>query len=128
MAKSYSQDLRERVIAAVDVEGMSRRKAAQRFGVSESSAVKWLQRLRDEGVRAARAVGGNRRPVIDPHRDVIEAALAQKPDITLQALCDRLLAERGVKTDTSMMSRFLRRAQITLKKRRSSRASKIVPT
>jgi len=128
MAKSYSQDLRERVIAAVDVEGMSRRKAAQRFGVSESSAVKWLQRLRDEGVRAARAVGGNRRPVIDQHRDLIEAALAQKPDITLQALCDRLLAERGVKTDTSMMSRFLRRAQITLKKRRSSRASKIVPT
>ena len=42
------------------------------------------------------------------------------------ALCDRLLAERGVKADTSMMSRFFRRLGVTLKKRRSSRASGIV--
>jgi transposase len=128
MAKSYSQDLRARVIDAVERDGMSRRGAAQRFGVSESAAVKWLQRVRDEGVRIARAVGGNRPPVVDPHRDLIEAALAEKPDITLQALCDRLLTERGVKADTSMMSRFLRRAGLTLKKRRSSRASRTVRT
>ena len=128
MAKSYSQDLRGRVIDAVEREGMSRRAAGQRFGVSASSAIKWLQRARDEGVRAARRVGGNRPPAIDPHRDLIEAALAEKSDITLQALCDRLLAERGVKADTSMMSRFLRRAGLTLKKRRSSHASRTVRT
>lgn len=128
MAKSYSQDLRARVIDAVEGEGMSCRKAAQRFGVSESAAVKWLQRVRDEGVRIARAVGGNRPPVVDPHRDLIEAALVEKPDITLQALCTRLLTERGVKADTSMMSRFLRRAGLTLKKRRLSRASGTVRT
>jgi transposase len=40
MAKALSMDLRERVIAAVD-EGMSRRQAAERFGVSASSAVRW---------------------------------------------------------------------------------------
>ena len=128
MAKSYSQDLRDRVIDAVESQGMSRRAAAKRFGIGESSAVKWLQRLRDEGARAARRVGGNRRPVVDPHRDLIEAALAAKPDSTLQDLCDRLLAERGVAADTSMMSRFLRRAQITFKKRRLSRASRTVRT
>ena len=48
----------------------------------------------------------------------------EKPDVTLQALCDRLLAERGVKVDTSMVSRFLRREGVTLKKRRLSRASR----
>lgn len=126
MAKSYSQDLRDRVIDAVEREGMSCRQAARRFDVSPSTAVKWLQRRRDEGVRSARAVGGNRRPVIKPHRDLIEAVLAEKPDITLQGLCERLLAERGAKADTSMMSRFLRREQITFKKRRWSRASRIV--
>ena len=42
MASSYSQDLRDRVIDAVEREGMGRRAAARRFGVSESSAVKWL--------------------------------------------------------------------------------------
>jgi transposase len=127
MAKDYSQDLRDRVIDAVELEGMSRRQAAKRFGMSASAAIKWLQRVRDTGMRTALGTGGHRRPVIDPHRDFVEAALAEKPDITLQALCDRLLAERGVASDTSMMSRFLRRAGITFKKRRLSRASRSGP-
>jgi transposase len=50
--------------------------------------------------------------------------LGEQSDLTQQALCDRLLAERGVKADTSMMSRFLRREGITFKKRRWSRVSK----
>jgi transposase len=127
MARGYSQDLRDRVIDAVELEGMSRRQAAKRFGVSEAAAIKWLQRVRDTGVRTALGKGGHRRPVIEPHRDFVEAALTDKPDITLQALCDRLLAECGVSSDTSMMSRFLRRAGITFKKRRLSRVSRSVP-
>jgi hypothetical protein len=51
-----------------------------------------------------------------PHREFLEAARAEKSDITLQALCDRLLAERGVKADTSMMSRFFQRIGVTFKK------------
>ena len=45
-----------------------------------------------------------------------------KSDITLKALCDRLLAERGVRADTAMMSRFFRRIGVTLKKRQIGRA------
>ena len=63
-----------------------------------------------------------------PHREFLEAARSEKSDITLQALCDRLLSERGVKADTSMMSRFFRRIGVTFKKRPSSRASRIAPT
>ena len=37
-----------------------------------------------------------------PHRDFLQAARTEKTDITLQALCDRLSAERGVKADTSI--------------------------
>ena len=51
-----------------------------------------------------------------PHREFLEAARTEKSDITLQALCDRLLAERGIKSDTSMMSRFFRKIGVTLKK------------
>jgi transposase len=58
----------------------------------------------------------------------LEAARTEKPDITLQALCDRLLSERGVKADTSMMSRFFRRIGVTFKKRPSSRKSRIART
>ena len=56
-----------------------------------------------------------------PHRDFLQAARTEKTDITLQALCDRLSAERGVKADTSMMSRFFRKIGVTFKKRPSSR-------
>jgi transposase len=128
MASAYSQDLRNRVIDAVENEGMSRRAAARRFGVSESAAIKWLQRFEDTGHRKPVGTGGHRPSTLKPHRDFIEAALKDKPDITLEALGRRLLAERGVKADTSMLSRFLRREGITLKKRRWWRASRIART
>jgi transposase len=125
---AYSQDLRDRVIDAVIVEGMSRRAAAARFGVSESSAIKWVERVERSGSRTAAKIGGYRPRKLDPHRAFLEGLRAEKPDITLQALCDQLLAEHGVKADTSMMSRFFRRLGVTLKKRRSSRASRTART
>jgi transposase len=124
MAGAYSQDLRDRVINAVVVEGMSRRGAAARFGVSESSAIKWVERFERSGSRTAAKMGGYKRVRLEPHRAFLEGLRAEKSDITLQALCNRLLAERGVKADTSLMSRFLRRLGVTLKKRRSSHASR----
>lgn len=128
MPGAYSQDLRDRVIDAVAREGMSRRAAAARFGVSESSAIKWVQRFEQKGTRKASRMGGYVRPKLEPHREFLEGLRTERPDITLQALCDRLLAERGVTADTSMMSRFFRRIGVTLKKRRSSRRSRIVRT
>jgi transposase len=128
MAGAYSQDLRDRVIDAVIDGRVSRRAAAARFGVSLSSAIKWVQRFERTGSRRAARMGGYKRVKIEPHRPFLEALRAEKPDITLRALCERLLTERGVKADTSMMSRFFRRIGVTLKKRRSSRASAIART
>jgi putative transposase len=42
MAKPYSLDLRERVVKAVAEQGLSRRQAAQRFGVGASTVIKWM--------------------------------------------------------------------------------------
>lgn len=128
MPKPYSQDLRDRVIEAVVNGGMSRRAAARRYGVSESIAVKWLERVERQGSREPAGHGGHRASKLMPHREFLEAARTGKPDITLQELCDRLAVERGVGADTSMMSRFFRRIGITFKKRPSSRASRTVPT
>jgi transposase len=124
MAKAYSQDLRDRVIDAATTGGMSRRAAARRYAVSESTAIKWLGRYRRDGARAPTGRRGHRRSALMPHRDFLEAARAEKPDITLEALGRRLLAERGVKADTSMLSRFFRRIGVTLKKRPSSPANR----
>src|SRR6202046_4713925 len=128
MARAYSQDLRDRVIDAVARGEMSRRAATARFGVSEASAIKWVQRFERSGSRAASQMGGYLRPRLEPHREFLEALRAETSDITLQALCDRLLAERGGRADTAMMSRLFRRIGVTLKKRRLSRASRIVRT
>ena len=107
---------------------MSGRAAARRYEISEAVAIKWLERVERDGSRKPVGHGGHRASKLMPHRDCLEAARTEKPDITLQALCDRLLCERGVKADTSMMSRFFRRLGITFKKRRLSRASKTART
>ena len=117
MAKPYSQDLRDRVIDAVKRGKISRRAAARRYEISKSVAIKWLERVERDGSREPVGHGGHRASKLMPHREFFEAARAEKSDITLQALCDRLSAERGVKADTSMMSRFFRRIGVTVKKR-----------
>ena len=45
MTRPYSLDLRERVVAAVEKEGLSRNRAAARFGVAVSTAVHWVRRF-----------------------------------------------------------------------------------
>ena len=128
MAKPYSQDLRERVIDAVKRGEMSRRAAARRYEISKFWLSNGLSEFERDGSREPVGHGGHRASKLMPHRDFLEAARAEKSDVTLQALCDRLSAERGVKADTSMMSRFFRRIGVTVKKRPLSHASRIALT
>ena len=60
MAKPYSQDLRERVIDAVERGEMSRRAAARRYEISEFVAIKWLERVERDGSREPVGYGGHR--------------------------------------------------------------------
>jgi len=120
MPRAYSQDLRDRVIDAVLHGGESRRGASRRFGVSEASAIKWVQRLERAGDRQCAGTGGHRPSKVKPERAWLLATIAAEPDITLTALSARLLAERGVRADTSMLSRFFIREGISCKKKRAS--------
>ena len=90
MPKALSFDLRSRVLAAIDA-GLSCRQAATRFGVSASSAIRW-QRMRQEGGDARpKPQGGDRLSRrTEAHADLIHAALAEVPDITLPELKVRL--------------------------------------
>src|SRR5258705_12404352 len=60
MVRPYSEDLRSRVVAAVD-GGLSRRRAASLFGVGNSTVVNWVRRWRETGSFAAKAMGGDHR-------------------------------------------------------------------
>src|SRR5690348_598861 len=94
MARAYSLDLRERVVAAVE-SGQSCRAVAQTFMVSVASVVKWSQRHRATGSAAARPVGGRRDYAAAQERDWLLARIAEKPDLTLRALLLEL-KERGM--------------------------------
>src|SRR5690242_20701856 len=80
MTRPLSNDLRERVVAAV-LAGESCRAVAARFGVAVSSVVKWSQRQRATGSVAPGKMGGHRKPVLEPHRAFILERIAQtSPD------------------------------------------------
>jgi transposase len=85
MARAYSLDLRERVVAAV-AAGESCRKVATVFQESVASVVKWSQRSRATGSAAAHPMGGNRPYALAGQRDWLLSRLADQPDLTLRAL------------------------------------------
>jgi len=114
MARAYSLDLRERVVAAV-AAGESCRKVAATFKVSVASVVKWSQRARATGSPAARPMGGNRPYALAGERDWLLARVAEKPDITLRDLVAEL-AERGIKVSYYAVWHLFEHEGISFKK------------
>ena len=114
MPRPYSNDLRDRVAAAV-ASGRSCREVAGLFGVSVASVVKWSQRLRATGTAAARPMGGHRKRVLEPHRALVLERLAAEPDLTIPALVAELAAQ-GVVTNRVTVWRLVRSAGMTFKK------------
>ena len=94
MARSLSVDLRRRVVGAIE-GGSSCRAAAQRFGVSASSAIRWRAQERREGDIRPKLQGGDRHSQrIEAHAALILSALAAKSDITLSELREQLMRAR----------------------------------
>lgn len=115
MAKALSNDLRQRVIEAM-ARGLSCRRAAERFGVSASSAIRWLDRLKKQGKFAANRQGGDRKSGrIEAEAAFLLGEVAATPDITLGELREKLRA-RGVSVGIATLWRFFDRRRITFKK------------
>ena len=116
MPRSLHFDLRSRVLAAID-EGVSCRQAAERFGVSASSAIRWQALRRGGGDARPKPQGGDRLSHrTEAHAGLIAAALAAEPDITLTELKEQL-ARQGAHTSVTALWRYFRRHGITRKKR-----------
>ncbi|NKJ02371.1 helix-turn-helix domain-containing protein [Novosphingobium sp. SG707] len=116
MTKSISEDLRSRVIAAVD-GGLSRRAAAERFGIAVASAVRWVREWQETGSTRAKPQGGDMRSRrIEAYYDFILGAIEAQVDITLVELAELLRSEHGVVFAPSTIWRFLDRHSMTVKK------------
>ena len=127
MAGTLSQDLRDRVVRAID-GGMSCRAAAAHFGVSASSAIRWRRLALEYGRAIARPRGGDRHSGrIEAHGDFIKGLIAEEGDLTLAEIQARLI-ERGVPVGIGTVHRFFARHGITRKKRLAMPSSKTAPT
>ena len=81
MTRALSVDLRQRVVAAID-DGLSCRRAAERFGISAASAIRWRSRLKEAGDVVPKRPGGDRRSQrIEAHSQLILDAVTVKTDI-----------------------------------------------
>ena len=127
MPSPLSVDLRERVVAAV-AAGASCHRAAARFGVNVSSASRWSQRSHQEGHVAPKPMGGDHTSKhIEAHVALILATSEQEPRLFLRELRHRL-AEQGLQTSTSGLSRFFARHGISWKMGRRTQLSRSVRT
>ena len=126
MSKALSLDLRVRVLNAI-AGGMSCRQAAERFGVSASSAIRWHSLEQSIGDARPKALGGDRRSArIESHAALILALVDKTPDMTLQEL-KAALEDQGVSAGYGTLWRFFNRHGITRKKRRRTPANKTGP-
>ena len=116
MPGTYSADLRERVVAAVNA-GTSCRSASALFKISVSTAIRWVQRFQQTGGWQAKPTGGDRRSrAIEAHKDWLLTLVANEPDLTLLEIRDRLAADKSLATSVSALWRFFERHRISYKK------------
>ncbi|MDB5380142.1 MAG: transposase [Rubritepida sp.] len=115
MGAPYSLDLRQRVVAAVEVGGLSRNEAAARFGVAISTAVLWVRKFRQTGSLAPGQMGGHKPcKIAGTHRDWL-IGRCHAADFTLRGLVVEL-AERGLKVDGRAVWAFVHAEKLSFKK------------
>ena len=121
---ALSEDLRERVVEAVVLGGLSRNQAAARFKVSVASAVRWVKRFKTTGEISPAPCGGDRRSSrIESHRDYLLGLIWRSPDLTLLEIQERLIANCGERFAVSVLWRFFDRHEITFKKNGACRGA-----
>ena len=114
MRGPYPGELRVRVVRFVE-GGASRREAADQFDVSVSSAIRWVQRFRDDGTSEPTPRGGSTSP-LEKYAERILALIQDQPDLTLDEMV-LALRKRRMPASRSALSRFFARHDVTVKKK-----------
>ncbi len=126
MGRALSGDLRVRVLKASH-EGLSARGAAARFGVTASTAIRWIARAK-AGEFEARPTGRRRGSSLDPYEDFILSMIEEQKDITLDEMVLRLAKDRSVRIGRSALNNWLRGRGFTYKKGPHTHWSRNGPT
>jgi transposase len=120
--RPYSEDLRERVMVAID-RGDRREEVAERFSVSVPTITRWVRLRRETTGLAPRPVPGPPPVKLGALLDVLPERPAERADATLEQQCTWWRARSGVEVSTATMSRAIARLGWTRKKSRWEPAS-----
>ena len=120
MGKAYSNDLRERIVGAVEA-GRSRRGAARHFGVSASCAIKLLRRWETTGSAKPDRQGAPQHYNLEPHGAWLLGLVEVEPEITLEEIRASLREERDMTACIGTIWNFFDRHGISFKKNRARR-------
>jgi transposase len=121
MGRPYSEDLRCRIVAAIEA-GASRSAAARQFSVSPSCAIKLMQRLRRTG-SIAPAPRGKRPYSLAEQEGLVRELVTAQPDMTIDELHQEL-DRRGIRVGRSSVGRFVQVCKLTRKKSHFTRPNK----
>jgi transposase len=120
MAKGYSTDLRNRVVALVEA-GESRREAARLLELAASTTIRWMDRWETTGSVAAKPGTGHCRSPLESHEQWLLDLVAAEPDLTLDEIGTRLASDKKLKVGRTSIWRFYERHNITFKKNAARR-------
>ena len=113
--KAYSEDLRERVVRAVD-QGISRQEIVKLFGISLATLKRSLKQRRETGSLKPKAIPG--RPATKRSRLQVdlEAQLRAHPDVSVERHCELWEQAHDRRVSPRTMSRAISGLDWTRKK------------
>ena len=122
--KSYSLDLRQKIVERYKAGGITQRQLAAQFRVSLFFVVKVLGLDRRGENLSAKGRGGRVKPILtDQVRKFLRAQLASQNDLTLAELTQRISDRFDLRVSPPTVCRALQKINLRRKKSVSSPAS-----
>jgi transposase len=106
--KAYSEDLRKKILEAVD-RGMPKSEAARTFGVSRSSVKRYAAARREGKPLTPKKHPGSKPKLDERARKILQADVERRPAVTLKQRSRFLKEMVGVSVSESTLSRLLRK-------------------
>lgn len=122
--KPYSQDLRDRAIAALEAGEGTHAEVAELFGMAKSTLDKWWYRWQATGSCAAKTGRPGPARTLAASEAVIRAHVKRQPDVSLAELCEQVPTPLGLSASRSMMCRELAALGLPRKKKRCTPANR----
>jgi transposase len=120
---AYSEDLRMKIVEAVQERRMNQSEAARSFGVSRSSVKRYLKAAREGRSLSPGKAPGKRSSLEEKARKLLKADLQERPFAKLKHRQEYLREAAGVSVSESTLSRAIRSMGFGRKKGRWVRVS-----